>query len=57
MPGSFVSVACPECDNEQTLFTKVATTVSCVECGATLATPTGGEAAIEGAVREVVESR
>jgi small subunit ribosomal protein S27e len=57
MAGSFVTVACPECDNEQTLFTKAATTVECAECDATLATPTGGEAAIQGEVREVVEAR
>jgi small subunit ribosomal protein S27e len=50
-------VACPECGNEQTLFSKAATTVECADCGETLATPTGGEAAIQGEIVEVVEAR
>jgi small subunit ribosomal protein S27e len=57
MAGRFLSVACPECEHEQTLFSKAATTVECAECGATLATPTGGDAAVQGEVREVVEAR
>ena len=57
MAGSFISVQCPDCENEQTVFEKAATDVSCAVCGHTLARPTGGKAAIEGDVLEVVEAR
>ena len=57
MAGSFHKVACPDCDNEQIVFDKAASTVTCAVCGHTLATPTGGEAVIEGDVVETVETR
>ena len=43
-PGSFIVVKCPDCSGEQTIFSRPATTVNCLVCGATLATPTGGKA-------------
>lgn len=57
MAGSFITVACPDCENEQTLFEKAASEVACAVCGHTLATPTGGKAVIEGEVTDVVEAR
>ena len=57
MAGSFLLVECPECGNEQTVFSKAATEVACAECGTTLVRPAGGEATIEGAVLETVEHR
>jgi small subunit ribosomal protein S27e len=57
MAGSFVTVACPDCENEQTIFEKAASEVACAVCGHTLATPTGGKAVIEGEVTAVVEAR
>ena len=57
MAGAFLLVACAECDHEQVVFERAATTVSCAGCGATLATPTGGKAALAGTVVEAVESR
>ncbi|MFB6069874.1 MAG: 30S ribosomal protein S27e [Halanaeroarchaeum sp.] len=57
MPGRFVTVQCPDCENEQTLFEKAATEVSCAVCGHTLASPTSGLADIDGDVTEVVEAR
>jgi len=57
MAGSFVTVECPDCENEQTVFEKAASEVSCAVCGHTLARPTGGKAAIEGEVTAVVEAR
>ncbi|PSQ58768.1 30S ribosomal protein S27e [Halobacteriales archaeon SW_7_71_33] len=57
MPGEFLSVECPDCGNEQTLYGKAASEVHCAVCGTTLATPTGGEAEITGEVLETVESR
>ncbi|MFB6109489.1 MAG: 30S ribosomal protein S27e [Halodesulfurarchaeum sp.] len=57
MAGSFIHVRCPDCENEQTVFGKAASEVTCAVCGTTLATPTGGKADISGEVLEVVEQR
>ena len=57
MAGNFVTVACPDCENEQTVFEKAATEVACEVCGHTLVRPTGGRATIEGDVVETVHAR
>jgi small subunit ribosomal protein S27e len=57
MAGSFYLVACPDCENEQIVFGKAATEVTCQVCGHTLARTTGGKAAIEGDIAETVEAR
>jgi small subunit ribosomal protein S27e len=57
MAGSFYTVACPDCENEQIVFGKASTEVACAVCGHTLARPTGGEAMLEGDVVETVEAR
>jgi small subunit ribosomal protein S27e len=57
MSGSFLRVECPDCENEQTLFEKASSEVTCAVCGTTLATPTGGIADLEAEVLEVVEGR
>ena len=57
MPGSFHAVGCPDCENEQVVFGRTASAVSCVVCGQTLAHPTGGKAELEGELIETVEKR
>ncbi|WP_049997478.1 30S ribosomal protein S27e [Halococcus sediminicola] len=57
MAGNFYSVRCPDCENEQAVFGKAASTVACAVCGTTLATPTSGKAVFEGEVVESVERR
>lgn len=57
MAGSFFQVRCPECENEQIVFDRAASPVTCRECGHTLARPTGGKAALDAEVVEVVEAR
>ncbi|MFC7045163.1 30S ribosomal protein S27e [Halobacteriaceae archaeon GCM10025711] len=57
MAGNFIRVKCPDCENEQVVFGKAATEVACAVCGHTLVKPTGGLAAVEGEVTEVVEAR
>ncbi|MFB6153374.1 MAG: 30S ribosomal protein S27e [Halodesulfurarchaeum sp.] len=57
MAGDFLRVRCPDCENEQTVFGRASTAVSCAVCGTTLARPTGGKAAIDGDILEVVEAR
>jgi small subunit ribosomal protein S27e len=53
--SKFVKVRCKDCENEQVLFDKASTTVSCHICGSKLAIPTGGKAKIKGELLEVVE--
>ncbi|MDH5689491.1 MAG: 30S ribosomal protein S27e, partial [Candidatus Bathyarchaeota archaeon] len=48
-------VRCPDCGNEQVVFSHVATIVHCNICGAVLAEPTGGKADIKGEVITVLE--
>jgi small subunit ribosomal protein S27e len=43
----FVKVKCPDCENEQLIFEKASSTVSCVVCNHVLANPTGGKAEIK----------
>ncbi len=57
MPGAYLRVKCGDCENEQIVFEKAASPVSCAVCGTTLATPTGGKAEIEHEVVETVEAR
>jgi small subunit ribosomal protein S27e len=53
--SSFLRVRCPDCGNEQVVFSHVATIVHCNICGAVLAEPTGGKADIKGEVITVLE--
>jgi small subunit ribosomal protein S27e len=50
----FIKVRCKDCENEQVLFNKTGTVVSCHICGSKLAIPTGGKAQIKGEVLEVI---
>jgi small subunit ribosomal protein S27e len=57
MAGSFYLVRCSDCENEQVVYGKASTVVSCAVCGTTLATPGGGKASIDHEILETVESR
>jgi len=57
MAGSFITVACPDCESEQVVFQKASSEVACAVCGHTLAHPTGGKVDLEGEVSGVVEAR
>ncbi len=57
MSGNFYNVRCSDCENEQVVFGKASTVVSCAVCGTTLAVPTGGKAQIDHEIIETVESR
>ena len=53
--STFIKVRCKDCENEQVLFNKASTPVSCHICGSKLAIPKGGKAFIKGEVLEVIE--
>ncbi len=48
--SAFFKVKCPDCENEQTVFDKASTVVTCVVCGKELATPAGGKANLKAEV-------
>ena len=53
--SKFVKIRCPKCKNEQIMFGKASTKVSCLVCGKVLAGPSGGKARIKARVLEVLE--
>ncbi|MDP6293820.1 MAG: 30S ribosomal protein S27e [Candidatus Woesearchaeota archaeon] len=53
--NKFVKVRCEKCKNEQILFERASTEVSCLVCNEALATPTGGKTEIKGRVLEMLE--
>jgi len=53
--SKFIKVRCKDCENEQVLFNKANTAVSCHICGSKLAIPSGGKAKIKGDVLEEIE--
>ncbi len=54
MTSPFIKVRC-ECKNEQVIFSKASSQVSCLVCGKMLAKTTGGKATILGEQLEVLE--
>ena len=53
--SQFIKVRCRDCENEQVLFNKASTEVSCHICGSKLAIPEGGKAIIKGEILEYIE--
>jgi len=53
--SKFIKVRCTDCENEQVLFNKASTIVSCHICGSKLAIPAGGKAKIKAEILEVIE--
>lgn len=51
----FLRVLCPDCDNEQLIFSNPTNIVRCNVCKTTLAIPTGGKAKIKGEITAKVE--
>ena len=51
----FILVRCPECGNEQPVFSHATFRVRCLVCGRVLAEPTGGKARILGQVVRVLD--
>ena len=56
IPNSkFIKVRCKDCENEQVLFNKSSSVVSCHICGSKLALPKGGKAEVRGEILETIE--
>lgn len=52
--SGFVKVKCHGCGNEQTIFGRAATEVTCIKCNEVIAQPTGGKAAIKAEILELL---
>lgn len=55
MAAPFWKVKCTDCSNEQVVFSRAASEVSCTACGATVLTPRGGEAQLKGELVATLE--
>lgn len=53
--SKFLQVRCPDCGNEQTIFSHIASIVHCSICNATLAEPTGGKTRLKAEVVRILE--
>ncbi|MBP1449182.1 MAG: 30S ribosomal protein S27e [Thermoproteus sp.] len=51
----FFRVRCPDCGNEQILYSHASMVVRCLVCGRVLAQPTGGRAQILGHIVRVLD--
>jgi small subunit ribosomal protein S27e len=51
----FLRIKCPDCENEQIVFSCASTTVECEVCSRTLVEPTGGRAIIKSDVLEKLD--
>ena len=52
--SKFIKVRCPKCKNEQIVFGKVSSHVTCLVCGR-IVEPTGGKAKVKARILEVLE--
>jgi len=53
--SKFIKIRCPKCKNEQIMFGKASTKISCLVCNKVLAEPTGGKSRVKARVLEVLE--
>lgn len=53
--SKFIKIRCPKCKNEQIMFGKASTKISCLVCNKILAEPTGGKSRVKARVLEVLE--
>jgi small subunit ribosomal protein S27e len=53
--GNFLRVKCLDCDNEQIIFDRAASTVQCIICGKTIVKPSGGKSRIFANINEVLK--
>ncbi|MBT6518481.1 30S ribosomal protein S27e [Candidatus Woesearchaeota archaeon] len=51
----FIKVRCPKCKNEQIMFGKTATRVTCLVCDKPLSESTGGKSKVKARILEVLE--
>jgi len=53
--SKFLKVRCSKCKNEQIVFGKPSSKVSCLVCGVTMLEPTGGKGKVIARTLEVID--
>ena len=53
--SKFLRVKCPNCGNEQNMFSHAVNVVACNVCGTTIAEPTGGKVVIKGEIVAILD--
>ena len=53
--SKFIKVRCVKCKNEQVIFGKASSKISCLVCGKDLGNPGGGKTRVKARVLEVLE--
>ncbi|MDI9645116.1 MAG: 30S ribosomal protein S27e [Archaeoglobales archaeon] len=53
--SKFLKVKCPDCENEQIIFSHPSTIVKCTICGRTLAIPTGGKGDLKAEIVAILD--
>tara|TARA_Y100000310_G_C20610122_1_gene777566 strand:+ start:572 stop:748 length:177 start_codon:yes stop_codon:yes gene_type:complete len=53
--SKFIKIKCEKCKNEQIIFDKASTKITCLVCNEVLATPSGGKTKINAQVLEVLD--
>ena len=52
--SKFIKVRCSKCKNEQIIFGKPSTKITCLACSTILAEPLGGKAKVKARILEVL---
>lgn len=53
--GKFIKLRCPKCKNEQIIYGKASSIISCLVCNKELADSTGGKTRVKARVLEILE--
>ncbi|MBT8172308.1 30S ribosomal protein S27e [Candidatus Bathyarchaeota archaeon] len=53
--SKFFRIKCPDCGNEQFVFSHATTSVLCNVCRAILAEPSGGKIKVKGEITDILE--
>lgn len=53
--SKFIKVRCSKCKNEQVIFGKSSSVVTCLVCGEIMSEPTGGKSKISARILEILE--
>jgi len=53
--SKFIKIRCPKCKNEQIIFGKASSEITCLICSKELATPSGGKSKIKARILEVLD--
>ena len=53
--SKFIKVRCPKCKNEQIMFGKASSSITCLVCDKPIAESTGGKSRVKARILEVLE--